>query len=460
LYSFGGLHDTAITGFFFLIILASVISNWRVLLVFSVLAILSFIGIYFAEHNGMIQPDINIPSDAADLAMPIVIVIASTMVLRISIGFITNAYDQARGNAAQLERINKDLEQSRNDLSTRTQELERRTRYLEATNVVAREVAAELNPNTLIRNVVNLITEQLDFYHTGIFLIEIGGEYAVLRAASSVGGKRMLDRGHRLRVGEEGIVGYVASQGVSRVALDTGEDAVYFDNPDLPETRSEAALPLKVRGEIIGVLDVQSTEAEAFNEEDIAVFQTLADQVAVAFQTAELFTQAEESLEAQRRAYGEISQEAWTKIIASQKNIGYHYIQGDIISVSENPRTEQPELPEVAIPVQVGGQTIGQITAHKSAKDTDWSSDEIAVMESLSNQLSVALESARLYQDSQERAAREQLTGEVTGRIRETLDIETIIKTASEEIRKALDLPEVVIRLGEPASKNNRGVTE
>jgi len=89
-----------------------------------------------------------------------------------------------------------------------------------------------------------------------------------------------------------------------------------------------------------------------------------------------------------------------------------------------------------------------------------WSNDEIAVMENLSNQLSVALESARLYQDTQLRAAREQLTGEVTSRIRETLDIETILQTASDEIRKALNLPEVVIRLGEPTLEVDRGKTE
>ncbi|MFN2152086.1 MAG: hypothetical protein ACK2T5_10855, partial [Anaerolineales bacterium] len=110
--------------------------------------------------------------------------------------------------------------------------------------------------------------------------------------------------------------------------------------------------------------------------------------------------------------------------------------------------------------VEVGDQVIGVIKAHKPKNQGGWASDEITVMENLSNQLSVALESARLYQDTQQQAAREQLTGEVTSRIRETLDIETILKTTSEEIRKALNLPEVVIRLGGPASNSTSGVIE
>jgi len=460
IYSFGGIHDTAITGFFFLIILSSIIGGWRILLSFSGLATISIIGVYIAEQNGIVQPVINIPSDAADLAMLLVIIIASTFVLRITIGFLTNAYLSAQSNAEKLEEINTELHESRDDLSQRTEELERRTRYLEATSAVARDVASELDPETLMRRIAMLVTDQFDFYHTGLFLIDAGRNYAELRAASSRGGQRMIERGHRLLVGEEGIVGYVASQGRSRVALDTGADAVYFDNPDLPDTRSEAALPLRVRGQVIGVLDVQSTKPNAFNENDISVFQTLADQLAVALHTAQLFQQTEQNLEAQRQAYGQLSQEAWQTITEGRQNLGYQYFRGNVVPVDEKIIADQPDLPEISLPVQIGEQTVGYITAHKASTDTDWSSSEIDIMETLSNQLGVALESARLYQDTQRRAAREQLTGEVTSRIRETLNIETVLQTAAYEIRKALNLAEVEIRLGENPDEKGRSISE
>ena len=462
LFNFGGLHDTAITGFFFLIILVSVVSGWRVLMGFSALTILSFISVYIAEQTGVIEPDINIPSDAADLAMPIVVIIATTFVLRIAINFLTTANQQVRQNAAQLEKANAELQISRDELNQQTKELERRARYLEATASVARDVASELDPETLLRRVTMLVSNQFNFYHTGIFLMDPSGGFVTLRAASSPGGQQMLARGHRLRVGQEGIVGYVASEGRSRIASDTGSDAVYFNNPDLPETRSEAALPLRVRGRIVGVLDVQSTEAEAFITDDVVVLQTMADQIASALQNAQLFQQIEESLEAQRRAYGEMNREAWNRLIKEQTQIGYQYIRGEVISTNEAQVTDpdQGDLPEISLPIRLGDLLIGEIKAHKNKSQGKWAPGEISIMETLSNQLSVALESARLYQDTQQQAAREQLTGEVTTRIRETLDIETILKTASEEIRKALNLPEVTIRLGEPASHSTTGATE
>ncbi len=168
-----------------------------------------------------------------------------------------------------------------------------------------------------------LISERFGFYHTGIFLLDPAREWAILQAASSKGGQRMLARGHRLRVGEVGIVGYATAYNLPRIALDVGEDAVYFDNPDLPETRSEIALPLRARGEVIGALDVQSREPDAFSDEDVTALQTLADQVAVAISNARLFQQAQESLEAQRRAYGELSHQAWRDLLRGRPNLGF-----------------------------------------------------------------------------------------------------------------------------------------
>jgi GAF domain-containing protein len=295
-----------------------------------------------------------------------------------------------------------------------------------------------------------LISEQFDFYHTGIFLLDPARDYAVLQAASSEGGKRMLARQHRLAVGQEGLVGYVARTGQARIALDVGDDAVFFDNPDLPDTRSETALPLRVREDIIGVLDVQSTEAQAFDQDDINVLQTLADQIAVAIQTARLYQQAQESLEAQRRAYGEISQQSWRQMVYARPTRGYQYIGGQIIALQQDRQSDNPELPGVEIPIRLGGQVIGTIKAHKPDQQSQWTEDETELLDDLSEQLSVALESARLYQDTQRRAAQEQIAGQITARMRETLDVESILKTASEQIRAALDLPEVVIRLGDP----------
>jgi len=215
------------------------------------------------------------------------------------------------------------------------------------------------------------------------------------------------------------------------------------------------------------VLDVQSTVPQAFTNEDAAVLQTLADQVALAISNARLFQQAQASLEAERRAYSQWVGAAWKEMLQFNPNLGYLYKLGALVRLENQPVTSvegqaengngntsrktlpsQPEaLPELRIPIKARGSVIGTINAHKPGSAGEWTPEEIALVESLGEQLSVALEGARLYQDSQRRAARERLIGEVTARMRESLDMDTVLKTAVQEIVQSLDLPEVTIRM-------------
>ena len=352
---------------------------------------------------------------------------------------------QYETSLAQAEAYGVELGAQRATLEERTRALERRTAYLEATAAVTRDATSVLDVQRLLARVATVVSERFGFYHTGIFLLDATGEWAILQAASSEGGLRMLERQHRLKVGQVGIVGYVTGRGEPRIALDVGADAVFFDNPDLPETRSEMALPLRARGKIMGALDVQSTQPEAFSQEDVAVLQTLADQVAMAINNARLFEQAQASLEAQRRAYGEASRRAWVEMVRSRPNTPYRY---DEAGVTEGREEEEGRLPGIALPVRVRGQEIGTLEAHKHPRSADWSPDEVALLETLADQLSVALESARLYQDTQRRAMEERLVGEVTARIRETLDVDTVLQTAIREIGDALGIAEVEVRMG------------
>ncbi|HSB02417.1 MAG TPA: cache domain-containing protein, partial [Anaerolineales bacterium] len=173
---------------------------------------------------------------------------------------------------------------------------ERRARQFESIAQVARTISSTRDIDALLTQITTVISREFGFYHIGIFLLDAAKEYAILSATNSEGGRVMLKRGHRLKVGETGIVGYVTGTGSPRVALDTGADAAFFNNPDLPETRSEIALPLRAGEEIMGALDVQSTEPGAFAQEDINILSTLADQVSVAIQNARQFEQTRKAL--------------------------------------------------------------------------------------------------------------------------------------------------------------------
>jgi GAF domain-containing protein len=371
---------------------------------------------------------------------------------------LADALARSRDLAEELEIHRATLEEQ---VIERTAALARRSTQLEAAAQVAREAVAIRDVGRLLSETVRLISNRFGFYHAGIFMLDEAGQYAVLRAASSAGGQRMLARGHRLQVAQEGIVGYVTGQGHSRIALDVGADAVFFDNPDLPDTRSEMALPLQVRGEIIGALDVQSTEPAAFSDEDVAVLQTLADQLAMAISNTRLLEQVQESLEAERRAYGVVSRGAWSDLLHTQLALHQRYDPQGILPADGQWREEMQmavqkgesvvgqEKPSItlATPIKVRDQVIGILDAHKPAGAGAWTAEEITLLETLADQLGVALESARLYRDAQRRATREQLIGEVTDRVRETLDIETMLKTGVQEVHQALGLPEVTVRL-------------
>lgn len=379
---------------------------------------------------------------------------------------LAEALAQSRGLGRQLARQRDQLE---DQVSERTATLARRSTQLQAAAQVARDTVAIQDMERLLEETVHLISDRFGFYHAGIFLLDEAKQYAVLRAASSPGGQRMLARQHRLRVGEAGfgepvgIVGYVSRQGQPRIALDVGQDAVFFDNPDLPETRSEIALPLRARGEIIGVLDAQSTEPQAFGQEDIAVLQTMADQVAVAFSNARLFEQAQKSLEAERRAYGELSARAWQELSRSRPRLAQRYDPQGILPPDGDWRDEmvaaaqsgQPtpgatgDTPTLAIPLRVRDQVIGVLNAYKPAGSGAWERDETTMLQELVDQLGLAVDSARLYQETQRRAAEEQLLGEVTTRMRETLDVDTVLRTAIQAMGAALGLSRVEVRMGE-----------
>ncbi len=320
---------------------------------------------------------------------------------RDEIGMLTEAF---RSMATRLKRSLEELEQR---VSERTQVLERRTAQMEASAQVAREAAAIRDVKELINATVHLISEEFGFYHAGLFLLDETKTYAVLKAASSEGGQRMLARSHQLKVGEEGIVGYVAAAGRSRIALDVGKDAVFFNNPDLPLTRSEIALPLKIRGEVIGVLDVQSTEAGAFSEEDAAILQTMADQVALAIENARLVEQAQAGLHELNILLGRYSREEWRQLTQERPAWGYTYDGIEVLPISAAPKPEEPEkheeekgtVPEVTLPLRVRDATIGRLKLLPA--EPVWDSDLTALAQAVAEQAAQALENARLFQETQ-----------------------------------------------------------
>jgi GAF domain-containing protein/HAMP domain-containing protein len=377
------------------------------------------------------------------------------------IGILAQTFNDMTGRVRDLIG---NLEQR---VSERTQALERRAVQLQAAADVGSTAARIRDLGELLRQVTRLISQRFGFYHVGIFLLDDRGDFAVLRASNSEGGQRMLTRGHKLKVGQVGIVGYVTGSGQPRIALNVGTDSEFFNNPDLPTTQSEMALPLIVGGRILGALDIQSSQESAFTQEDITTLKVLADQIAISIENSRLFLENQMALDAAQRAYGSVSMQGWQRLLKEGLgSVGYISLAEDQVSaVSENPapgsiqaiQTGQTVLEKngkvLHLPVKIREQCIGAIRMEKPAGSNTWTPDAISLADALSSQLGATLESARLYTDIRKRAEREYLISEITSKLGASIRLDSIIRTAVEELGQAFGDSEVVLQVGDQTQR-------
>lgn len=354
-------------------------------------------------------------------------------------------------------------------ISERTAELQKNKRELETIADVAREIAIIRDLSTLLNVSANLIQERLNYYHVGIFLVDERGEYAILRAASSIAAEKMLARNYKLRVGQTGLVGNVTNTGQAYIALDVGLDAVHFENPFLPNTRSEIALPLRSHSITIGALDIQANVANAFTEQDIQTLQILADQLAAAIENAQLAQQVEGTLNELTRANRAQAQQIWQTTINERGIPTYEY---DGIQLREVPKNLAPELlrklesgkpvivqqgsqdvslaeqknDTLLIPLMIFNQMIGVIGLEQEDSSHTWTEDEIAIAQAAANRAALSLENARLLEESQRRASKERMILESTARIGSAINIENILQSTAEELERVLGDSEVVLQ--------------
>ncbi len=202
---------------------------------------------------------------------------------------LIDALRQAQGRIAELEALEAGRAWTKDTLSARNSQLQ-------AVAEVGRAASSILDIEQLIYQSVDLIREHFDLYYVGLFLVDTERNFAVLRAGTGEAGEKMLAREHKLEVGGDSMIGQCVARAEARIALDAGREAIRFNNPLLPETHSELALPLRSRGNVIGALSVQSRQEAAFDETSIAIYQTMADQLATAIDNAKLYTSLQQEL--------------------------------------------------------------------------------------------------------------------------------------------------------------------
>ena len=451
----GGINSTTFTSYFVVMLMAGLLLGWRPAIGFTILSILAVFQFADSETIGAAIEGT-------------VLLIFGAIFLYLIISSLQKAVQRAQANSSDLLASNRQLIELRDLLELRVQErtaaLEKRAAQLQAVTSVARTIVAIKDLDSLLPEITKLVSEQFGFYHTGIFLVDEANEYAVLQAANSAGGRQMLDRQHRLRLDSNSIVGYATSRGEPRIALDVGADAVYFNNPDLPNTRSEMALPLRAGSQTIGALDVQSTETNAFSQEDISVLVTLADQVVIAIENARLFGESRSALSESQNTIEKYVKQAWGSFSKQMIHTGFVFDGTQVVPLEKGARRNQIKAAmetgrlslekassTIAIPLRLRGQTIGVLDVRSKSGQREWTRDEISMLQAAAERAALALENARLVDSAQRRAARERTIGEIAARIGTASNVDSIIQTAVEELgRKLSGAAEVTLELSSP----------
>ncbi|MBN1876234.1 MAG: GAF domain-containing protein [Anaerolineae bacterium] len=468
-FTSGGIRSTSITGYFLVVVVVSFILGVYQAVIFGVLSALSLGVLVFAEITGRVI-SVSVPVGWDDWLTLSFTLGLTTLLASLSAHSISRALVQAQTNEMILIENNRDLHQERVKLEARTHNIERRTQLLQTTVQVGRMIVEVEDLTGLLPRIVVLISEHFGFYHTAVFMLDESGQWAVLRAASSELGAQMLARAYRLRVGQTGRVGDVIHRGVARIESNLESTSALADSPDLPETRSAMTLPLRVHGRIVGALDVQSKVPEAYGDEEVAVLQMLADQVAIAIHNAQLLGDLQTHLDLERRVYGASGREPWGSISSESRDIlhtqlGLGYVSDvtGVRTVTHPWGTEMVKAYQtgqtlisapdygatIAIPIIGREGPLGVFRLSKPEGARAWTDEEIELMEVLTQQMSVALESARLYRESQRLVTEERLVGDVTARIRESLEVDDVLRVAVTELRGALQLAEVEVRMGD-----------
>jgi len=451
-----GVKDSSYILNFAIILMAGLLLGWQASLIITLVSIFSGFGLAYAEANGLIKVE---PYPVTAFARDMIFTFGLNAVLiYLLINGLENALRKSRANLDELETANVNLNFAQTELKNRSedlivanQQLENSTKKLRAVAEVTSTAASLRNFENLISLTASIISDQLGYYHVAIFLLDEQRQFAILRSTNTEGGLRMLARGFRFPVGQLGIVSSVAQIGQPRIALNAGDDKIFFNNPDLAETQSEIALPLKSGDEIIGVLDIQSLKSNDFTKEDISILSILADQVAIALQNALLFDESQRALREANVESLQASRRAWREYAETVQTRGYRYdgIKSEPLKDAQPSNRENDPL---LIPVQLRGQTIGRLKLSAADPSRQWTDDELIMVSATAERVALALEGARLLDEAQKRATREAFLSDVATKLSTSFQLDSILRDTVQELGQTLKNSTVTFQLVNPST--------
>lgn len=374
-----------------------------------------------------------------DFAIAGIVITTATNMLK---GAFTNAVFQMQ---VAFRSLNVERQNLEDKVQERTSELEIRMAQLRASTSTARAIAESQEISELLKKAADLIAESFEYYHVGVFILDDQRRNAYLQASSSEAGKALMEQSIRIEPDRKNPLAMAVEN--KKTIITTDLDKLNFvRDPNFPLTRSRMILPLSVRGNILGLIDIHSDQPHAFTSQDAEILQTLADLTAISFDNVRLLDETRNLLTQLKANTSYQTQKTWSKLTSRHRS-AYLYTPAGVRPVFSREKSNHED--GLYVPVVLHGQEIGRIRLKKRKGTSDeWTERDRDLVEKISTQVALALENSRLVDEAQKNALRNQMIANFSTYVRETLDVEAVIRTAATELRKVFDLKEAEILIG------------
>lgn len=469
-WSADGIRDTAFYGYIIVIILAFALLNWQAGAGIVALSIASGFALAYAEENGLLVPAISLP---INIAFDVTVLFGLS---GMGLGLIINGLNVALKRARQVE---SSLTESNRELKLLSDTLEDRVavriQRLEMLTAVNEQLSAILNLDELLNRVVTELNQTFNYQHAYIYLLNDTAQTMIATAGVGTAAAQLVAEQHRVRV--DAPVSLMARAVRTRRIVqvsDVRQAPDWLPNPHLTDTRSEMAVPIMLSDKVVGVLDVQSTQVSDFDDVDTALMRLLANHIGVAMNNARLFRQVETSLAEAETIQRQYLEQAWdqqkvarqssgrvqfslgesttldTNVISQARHKAFANASPVRLSVQTTPSAETDSNPQDiwAMPLKLRDVIIGALQFHNLDPNRDWTENEQALIDAVVDQVVQAAENLRLLNETQERASREQLIGQISDKLQRAPDFESLMKIGVEEIARALGPGRTFVRMG------------
>jgi GAF domain-containing protein len=368
-----------------------------------------------------------------------------SLIIIIAIGQLKKAFARiAQDMRNTFQTLVSERAQLENRVLERTEELASRAAQLRSSASISRTIAEIQDITELMETTTRLTSEQFGYHHVGLYLLDERKRTAYLQTASSTDGEKLIGQGFRIEPDRLNLFHRVIEYKRSQTSSDA-DSIGFIRDENFPLTRSRMALPLTIRGDVIGILDIHSVQPRSFDTQDVEVLQTLADMVAISIDNVRLINETKNLVQQLEISTSAQTRETWTKFTSRHKP-AYQYTPAGVRPLFASHR--QDDADGLRVPLVLQGEQIGNITLKRKGASTTWSERERILVEKVAAQVALAIENSRLVDETQKNALRDKVIANISARIRETLDVESVLRTAATELRRVFDLKEAEISIG------------